>query len=67
MALDHRTIFQSEDDMMQCLMDMLKVDKSMEGASSEEVVALGDLVLSFADSPETLMKIYLETNEKNLL
>lgn len=66
-ALDPKTIFQSEEDMFQCLVEMVRSDRCMKGASTEEMEALGDLVLSFADCPETLVKIYLEDNEKNLL
>lgn len=67
MALDHRAIFRSGEDMLQCLVEMVEADGCMRGASAEEVKALGDLVLSFADCPVTMTKIYLEENEKKLL
>lgn len=53
--------------MLECLKEMVESDGSMMGASTEEINALGNLVLSFADCPVTMTKIYLEGNEKNLL
>ena len=62
-------LFQSEDDLRSSLRGMIRSEDTPFGdlIPEDEITSIGDLVMIYLDDPESLMKIYLQENEENLL
>lgn len=67
-SLDPDRLFQSDGEIVNTLSVILREETpGGDTIPCIEVAAMGDLVLSYKEDPETLVKIYLQRNEKNLL
>ena len=68
LCLDPDKLFQSDHDVVESLRVIIKEDTPGGDTIPDwETLAMGELILSFKEDPQTLAKIYLESNEKNLL